>query len=389
MKITIVQGAFLPVPTKRGGAVEKIWFALGQEFARRGHDVTHYSRWCDGLPETELIAGVRHVRVRGADTPASLLALKWQDLLYTRRVSRRLGRADVVITNTFWAPLLFSPRRHGALWVHVQRYPKGQMLLYGRAARLQTVSRVIADAIINQAPSAAARVCVIPNPLPPLVVPATPVVRDPHLVLFVGRIHPEKGLELLVQAALLARTTAPALRFRLVGPAEARFGGGGEEFQRKLAHLARRHDAHVEFTGPIFDEAELATHFASASVFVYPSLAARGEASPVAPLEALARGCPVVTSHLACFDESIGTGRHTRHFEHGAPDAAAQLLAAITDTLADPTAWQRASEAAVTRSRLFSVERIAGEYLAGFDSLRLAPAAAETFSANFSRPESD
>jgi glycosyltransferase involved in cell wall biosynthesis len=369
MKIAIVQGAFLPVPPKRGGAVEKIWFALGQEFARRGHDVTHYSRLCDGLPADEILGGVHHVRVPGADTPASILALKWQDFRYTRRVARRLARADVVVTNTFWAPLLFSPRRHGPLWVHVQRYPKGQMLLYRRAARLQTVSRVIADAIVRQAPSMRPRVGVIPNPLPPLVAPASPTGRDPNLVLFVGRIHPEKGLELLVRAAALARQRAPALRFQLVGPAETRFGGGGEAFQRKLAALADRDGAHVAFTGPVFDEAVLAGHFASASVFAYPSLAARGEASPVAPLEALARGCPVVTSDLACFDDTIGTGSFAHRFDHTAPDAAERLLAALTDVLADRTAWAAASAAAESRAQQFTVERIATEYLAGFAAL--------------------
>jgi hypothetical protein len=40
MRITIVQGAFLPVPPVLGGAVEKIWFALGKEFASRGHGDT-------------------------------------------------------------------------------------------------------------------------------------------------------------------------------------------------------------------------------------------------------------------------------------------------------------------------------------------------------------
>jgi glycosyltransferase involved in cell wall biosynthesis len=373
MKISIVQGAFLPVPTRRGGAVEKIWFALGQEFARRGHDVTHYSRLCDGLPETEMIGGVRHVRVRGADTPASLVALKWQDLLYTRRVARRLAQADVVVTNTFWAPLLFSPRRHGSLWVHVQRYPKGQMHLYRRAARLQTVSRVIAEAITTQVPWIRSRVCVIPNPLPPLVGLAQPVPRDPNLVLFVGRIHPEKGLELLVEAAGLARRRAPGLRFRLVGPCEARFGGGGEEFHVQLKALADRLGAAVEFTGPVFDEAVLATHFASASVFVYPSLAAKGEASPVAPLEALARGCPVVTSDLACFDDTIGRGTYARRFDHEARDAAARLLKAITGVLSDRDAWTSASAAAACHARQFSVERVAGEYLSGFAALPSRP----------------
>ncbi|MBC7366184.1 MAG: glycosyltransferase family 4 protein [Undibacterium sp.] len=357
------------MPPLRGGAVEKVWFALGQEFARRGHEVTHYSRLCDGLPETEIIGGVRHVRVPGADTPSSLVRLKWRDLLYTRRVAKKLTRVAVVVTNTFWAPLVFSPRRHGPIWVHVQRYPKGQMLFYRRAARLQTVSRVIADAITRQAPSLAARVSVIPNPLPPLVAPATSVGRDPNLVLFVGRLHPEKGIELLLQAAVLARQTAPALRFCIVGPSETRFGGGGAGFRRRLDALAVPLGTAVEFTGPVFDEARLAAHYAHASVFAYPSLAARGEASPVAPLEALARGCPVVTSDLACFDDTIGTGPFAHRFDHTAPDAAARLAAVLVRVTTDRQAWASASVAAEARAHEFSIRRIAREYLAGFATL--------------------
>lgn len=369
MKITIVQGAFYPVPTLRGGAVEKIWFALGQEFARRGHEVTHYSRLCDGLPAAETLGGVRHVRVPGSDTPVSRLLQKWRDLRFTWRVARRLKRADVVVTNTFWAPIVFSPRRHGPLWVHVQRYPQGQMRLYRLAARLQTVSRVIADAIVQQLPSARTRVRVIPNPLPPPVAAAGAVARDPNLVLFVGRIHPEKGIHLLIRAAGLAREFAPHLRFRVVGPCEARFGGGGPAFQRSLDELVARHGAAVTFTGPVFDETQLAAHYAAASVFVYPSLAARGEASPVAPLEALARGCPVVTSDLACFDDTIGLGPYAHRFDHRSPEAGPRLLEAILDLLRDRGAWAVASAAAEARARHFSVERIAGEYLDGFAEL--------------------
>ena len=55
MKITILQGAFLPVPALRGGAIEKAWEALGQAFAEKGHVVTHVSRLCDGLPSREKI----------------------------------------------------------------------------------------------------------------------------------------------------------------------------------------------------------------------------------------------------------------------------------------------------------------------------------------------
>src|SRR6187402_3622152 len=100
MKITIAQGAFLPVPPLRGGAVEKIWFALGREFARRGHEVTHVSRAFADLPREEVIEDVRHIRVPGYDTPRSLPWLKALDLFYSLRVLPRLPSADVLITHT-------------------------------------------------------------------------------------------------------------------------------------------------------------------------------------------------------------------------------------------------------------------------------------------------
>ena len=65
MKITILQGAFLPVPAIRGGAIEKAWERLGREFVKLGHQVTHISRLCDGLPKEEEIEGVHHIRIEG------------------------------------------------------------------------------------------------------------------------------------------------------------------------------------------------------------------------------------------------------------------------------------------------------------------------------------
>ena len=106
MRITILQGAFLPVPTLRGGAVEKLWFELGKQFSQQGHTVFHVSRSFPGLHPQELIQGVRHLRVKGYDTPANGWHLKSLDLLYSLRALAILPPADILITNTFWMPIL-------------------------------------------------------------------------------------------------------------------------------------------------------------------------------------------------------------------------------------------------------------------------------------------
>lgn len=370
MKITIVQGAFLPVPPKRGGAVEKVWLGLGREFARQGHEVVHISRLCDGLSADEVVDGVRHRRVRGSDTPNSLLVLKWRDLLYTRRVAKILPRSDIVVTNTFWAPMVFKPERHGHLWVHVQRYPKGQMKHYRRATRLQTVSGVIAKAIKTQAPDLAKRVMVIPNPLPGIDGAMKPVTRDPNLVLYVGRIHPEKGIDLLIQAMIVLRQQRPEARLRIVGPWEAKYGGGGAEYGQKLRVHAAPLGRSVEFTGAVFSETELAAHYEEAAAFVYPSLAAKGEASPVAPLEALSHGLPVVVSDLECFDDTLPKNTIYAHrFNHEALTAPARLAGILERILTQTENWPEVSAAARARAAEFSMERIAQKYLEGFNTV--------------------
>ena len=139
LRITILQGAFFPVPAVRGGAVEKLWCGLAVTFARAGHSVTQVSRAVPELPATDVLNGVRHVRVAGYDQPAGMLRLKWRDLLYTRRALAAAPASDILVTNTFWAPLM-ARRAQGAIYVSVERRPKGQMRLYGRAARLRACS---------------------------------------------------------------------------------------------------------------------------------------------------------------------------------------------------------------------------------------------------------
>ncbi|MEI6350723.1 MAG: glycosyltransferase family 4 protein [Verrucomicrobiota bacterium] len=373
MKITIVQGAFLPVPPRRGGAVEKIWFALGKEFARCGHEVTHISRAFEELPREENSDGVRYLRVPGFDAPKSLVVLKFLDLLYSLRVRRMLPVADILVTNTFWLPMLVRSASVGNLYVHVARYPKGQMRFYSHASRIQTVSNRIKEAILAQVPSLAAKVHCIGNPLPArseaIPVPQGSSNREKQ-VLFVGRIHPEKGIELLIDG--FARL--PASRFGnwklvIIGPAEAKSGGGGEAY---LAGLKRRSAAlgdRIVWTGPVFDAACLQEHYRKAALFVYPSLADLGEASPLAPLEAMDCGCPALVSDLGCFRDYLSDGATGFVFDHRGPNAVDALATKLGQLLENPDELRRVGEAGQGKARQFSLESVAAQYMADFHSI--------------------
>lgn len=369
MRITIVQGAFLPVPPVMGGAVEKIWFALGKEFARRGHQVTHISRQYETLDHEECIEGVHHVRVPGFDTPRSLVRLKWQDLIYSRRVLTVLPEADILVTNTFWLPMLAPNANKGKMYVHVQRYPKGQMRFYGKAARLQAVSGVIQKAICREAPKLASRVKVIPNFVPKVGAASERIARS-RRVLYVGRIHPEKGIQLLVEAfAKFLSMGFPDWKLRLVGPWALAAGGGGESYFQRLREKSRYIDDAVEWIGPVFDAERLISYYREAAIFVYPSLAGRGEASPLAPLEAMAQGCPPVVSSLECFRDYLEPGLNGWVFDERSRQAPANLATTLSGVLDGRDVVGRARSHSLSTAQRYTLPRIAEEYLCDFQEI--------------------
>lgn len=327
MRITILQGAFLPVPPIRGGAVEKMWFVLGQEFQRKGHRVVEISRRFPGLPQREVIEGVQHLRLPGADMPASLLRLKWLDLLYSLRALRALPAADILVTNTFWMPILagWLRRDAGLILVDVARMPKGQMRLYGRVSRLRANSTAVAQAIAREVPALVSRIRTVPNPLP-FLPPAEPVHKSGQLILYCGRLHPEKGIALLIQGFSEAvRLGLRGWTLRLVGPAEVSAGGGGQAWLDNLLEEPRAVGLPIAWLGPEYVEQALRRHYEEASIFVYPSLAEQGETFGLAPLEAMAFGAVPIVSALACFRDFISPGVNGLVFDHRRQDAPALL----------------------------------------------------------------
>ncbi len=367
MRIAILQGPFLPVPPLRGGAIEKAWFRLGKAFAKEGHEVVHVSRRCDGLPQEETIEDVRHQRVEGFEATGSTLFLKWRDLRYVLRASKVLPAADILVTHAFWAPLLIRDHSRGALYVHVGRYPKGQMKFYGRAARLQAPSETIAEAILREVPSRASKVKAIPYPLSW----ETEMVLEPasrkKSVLFLGRIHPEKGLRELVNAfAGLPEESRRDWRLDVRGPWRKEQGGAGQDFLDELKVSAKPAGNAIHFHEPFFDDAKLREDLKRASLFVYPSLAERGETFGLAALEAMSCGCPPLVSSLACFRDFVTDGKTGFVFDHCDGEITESLHGSLVKLLVQPDALAKVGAAGCEAAKAYSLESVAKLFLEDF-----------------------
>jgi glycosyltransferase involved in cell wall biosynthesis len=376
MKITIVLGAFLPVPAVMGGAVEKVWLMLAEEFAARGHAVTVLSRAVPQFPRQETIRNVRHVRVQGFNSPRSLFWLKCLDLIYSIRAKSKLPDADVLITNTFWLPILVRSRARGRLYVHVARFPKGQLSFYGHAARLQAPSRAVAEAIKAQAPALANKVAVVPYPAPPTLSSSVPpsLRQRQKIILYVGRVHPEKGVHLLVEAFMAQACTVSAdWKLMIVGPIEEKLGGGGQSYLASLKELSKSSPDQVIFTGPVFDIPELEEKLRSARLFVYPSLAEHGESFGLAPLEAMTHGCAVLVSDLACFRDFIEDGVTGFVFDHRSGNPGRALTTKIEDLIADETMLAHVAAAGYEKSIEYSLPSVADRFLQDFHTVTQDP----------------
>ncbi|MCU0604370.1 MAG: glycosyltransferase [Desulfobacterales bacterium] len=124
---------------------------------------------------------------------------------------------------------------------------------------------------------------------------------SPHetLVLYVGRLAPEKGLDRLIRA--VARLThVPALRLIVVG-------GDGERdaAQRRMAALAGSLgiDGRVAFKGRV-EQHELPHYYSAADLLALPSAY---ESFGMVALEALACGTPVAATRVGAMEELLQT----------------------------------------------------------------------------------
>lgn len=362
MKITIIQGAFYPVPSIKGTSVEKFWYELGKDLADRGHDVVHISRRHPSLPNIETSRGVKYLRISSFNSPKLHIVRILLDLLYSFNVLYSLPPADIIVSNTFWFPILafLKSRKSGKLVVSVDRMPRGQYKFYRAASSFRVPSMAVLSAIKNESSFAGSKCVLIPNPLPFISANVPSLLEKQNVILYVGRIHPEKGIELLLDSFHSACKLGLAnWRLRIIGPSDISFGGGGRDWQEYLQNRYKSKDCAVDWVAPIYDNVILQKEFAYSSIFVYPSLAGAGEALPVAPLEAMAQGSVPIVSNLACFNDYIENGSNGLIFSHG-PSSINNLSQAILKLASNTDLRRRMAVNALEVRNSHGCSRISG-----------------------------
>jgi len=166
-------------------------------------------------------------------------------------------------------------------------------------------------------------------PAPGTIGNLVPELGDAPYVLFLGRLHEQKGIDLLLAAFQLVIRQHPTAKLIIAGPDYGR----SDEIKQRSAPMGNR----LLMIGPIFGEKKLSV-LRDATCFCLPS---RHEGFSLAVLESLAIGTPVVIS-AECHFPAVA--------EKGAgvipPLKPPDIAAALMHFLQNPTARQSASAAA-------------------------------------------
>ena len=195
-------------------------------------------------------------------------------------------------------------------------------------------------------------VAVIPNgvTLPEETAAEAGAPRRPFTVLYAGRLRTRKAVAVLLEAFARLRERVPDAELIVVGDGEQRPALEAQAERLGIAGATRFEGARPHDAMPAY--------YRSADVFCLPSLY---EGFPLAIVEAMAAGLPVVATAVAGVPEAVADGVTGRVVPAEDADALAEALAALA---ADPEGTRAMGDAGRARAaRELAIPKIAADYL--------------------------
>ncbi len=338
----------LLIPHLGGGGAEQVTARLARGLSREKYElhlclITQEPGSAETMPPWVTVHSLGASRVRTAALALLCLIRRLKpDLILSGRSHLnflvlllhpffpRKTRVVVRQTATVSSVLAFG----GAPWYTRLFY----RFLYPRADRIICQSRSIAEDLSREVGVGKEKIAVLPNPVDidrirvarkPIPqhgqLPGQWIGNGPHL-LAVGRLAPEKGFDLLLNAFAAVRDRYPQADLIVVG-------SGPEESQLKILSRTLGIEAAVCFPGRIEHPYQL---YPQTSLFV---LSSRHEGLPNAVLEALAGDLPIVATPASGGVVDLLRGRPGTWLTN---EASSQALAAtLLDVLSELCPGQR------------------------------------------------
>lgn len=363
MRITAV------IHSLHGGGAERVMANLVSQLAARGHHVTLITL-DDGATDRHTVGrGVARVHVdsgRGATWRIARMLAAGKRLVGLRRAIRQtapevvLSFCDATNVSTLLAtcgltlPVVVSERSDPAAQKLAPVKAWLRRRLYLRAAAVVVLTQAAAETV---APWSRRPPVIIPSAVdpPPAEASDVAVERDAETrregrktIIGVGRLEPEKGFDLLLEAFARLAADFPDWDLEIHGD------GSQLESLRELCHR-RGLNERVRWPGwtrPIWPALR------AADLFVLPS---RYEGFPSALLEAMAVGLPCVATDCPSGPRAI-----IRHSLDGilvAPDNPAALATAMGRCMGDENERRRLGEQARTVVNRFGWEALVDSYI--------------------------
>ena len=262
------------------------------------------------------------------------------DLRAVAAVARAARGADVVHVHGYKAlcyalaaragPIVVTHHGETAHDAKVRGYEWVALGAYRLVARVVAVSDAVRAHLV-QVGVPERKIVTIANFVSISAVPPAPPRHGPLQLLCLGRLAPEKGLDVLIEAL----RSAPGVQVRIVGD-------GPERARLERAVSEGGLSGRVTFTG---FQSDVAPHLAAAHALVMPS---RREGLPMALIEAVASGRPVVASRVGGIPELVADGTNGRLV---APDDATALAFALQDLDSRYDSYAEAARAMAPRIR--------------------------------------
>lgn len=188
-------------------------------------------------------------------------------------------------------------------------------------------------------------------------------IKDQKIILFVGRLIPLKGINILIKALKLIHIENSSFQLFIVGE--------GPE-QKTLENLSSDLNitSSVRFLGNL-PRNELRIYYQKASVFVLPSILYKNqtEGLGVVLLEAMASGVPVIGSNIGGIPDIIEDGENGLLVPPGEPQALANAIIRIIE---DPDLADQFREAGLkTVHERFSWEKISDQFIEIYQELSI------------------